>query len=71
MAATAPEGPPDGELRVEADVLRHEAHEAAGQTEAAVPGAASEHRDVPGLQRSIAAPALAQPSVDSSSPGDT
>ena len=70
----------DGELRVEADVLRHEAHEAAGQAEAAVPGAASEHGDVPGLealppedagqQRGLAAPARAQQSIDSASPED-
>ena len=63
------EGLPDGELRVKADVLRHEAHEAAGQAEAAVPGAASEHGDVPGLEtlaaedageeRGLAAPARA------------
>ena len=69
---------PDGELRVEADVLRHEAHEAAGQAEAAVPGAASEHGDVPGLealppedagqQRGLAAPARAQQRVDRASP---
>ena len=68
----------DGELRVEADVLRHEAHEAAGQAEAAVPGAASEHGDVPGLealaaedagqQRGLAAPARAQQRVDRASP---
>ena len=74
------EGLPDGELRVEADVLRHEAHEAAGQAEAAVPGAASEHGDVPGLealppedagqQRGLAAPARAQQSIDSASPED-
>ena len=72
------EGLPDGELRVEADVLRHEAHEAAGQAEAAVPGAASEHGDVPGLealaaedagqQRGLAAPARAQQRVDRASP---
>ena len=71
-------GLPDGELRVEADVLRHEAHEAAGQAEAAVPGAASEHGDVPGLealppedagqQRGLAAPARAQQRVDRASP---
>ena len=68
----------DGELRVEADVLRHEAHEAAGQAEAAVPGAASEHGDVPGLEalppedageeRGLAAPAGAQQRVDCASP---
>ena len=72
------EGLPDGELRVEADVLRHEAHEAAGEAEAAVPGAASEHGDVPGLealppedagqQRGLAAPARAQQRVDRASP---
>ena len=72
------EGLPDGELRVEADVLRHEAHEAAGQAEAAVPGAASEHGDVPGLetlppedagqQRGLAASAWAQQRVDRASP---
>ena len=40
----------DGELRVEADVLRHEAHEAAGQAEAAVPGTDSEHNMCPDLR---------------------
>ena len=39
----------NSELEVEADVLGHEPHQAAGQADAPVPGGAAEHSDVPGL----------------------
>ena len=68
----------DGELHVEADVLRHVSHQGPRQANGPVPGDSIEHRDLPRLQHlpaqdageesGLATPAGAQQGVDGAFP---